>query len=213
MSVIRVLVVDDHPVVRHGVRSLLASCEDIEVIGEAADASDALAQVQSLSPAVVLLDIRMPGASGLELAHQLRTVRPEIKLIVLTTYDDDDYLFDALRFGVQAYLLKSTSYQVLASVIRSVYAGERFISPTQVTKVLREFESLAKQKARYDSGLSDEELQLLQHMASGASNAEITARMHWSEATIKRRIQDIITKMNVANRVQAVAEAIRRGLI
>ncbi|MFQ6058577.1 MAG: response regulator [Anaerolineae bacterium] len=213
MEAIRVFVVDDHPVVRQGLRSLLSSYPDIEVVGEADNGFVFLEQVADVRPDVVLLDIRLGGVSGIEVAYQLRRVRPQTKIIMLTTYDDEEYLYGALRAGAHGYLLKSISHEVLASSIRSVHRGERLLSPELVGKVLQRFEELAKVEARYQSGLSELELQVLALMAEGATNKEIAEKLYWSEVTVKRKIQDILTKLEAANRTQAVAEAIRRGLI
>ncbi len=210
---IRVLVADDHPVVRQGLRSLLASYDDIQVIGEAEGGFSVMKQVESLQPDVILLDIRMTGSDGIAIAHQLRQSYPDIKVIILSTYDDDEYLFGALQAGVHGYLLKSVSHDILASSIRSVYKGQRLLSPTLIDKVVQQFEELAKERARHESGLSDQELQVLEEVAQGATNKEIAKKLYWSEVTVKRKIQDILAKLNVSNRAQAVAEAIRRGLI
>ena len=213
MDRIRILIADDHPVVRQGLRTFLSTCPDLEVVGEATNGFTTLDQVRALRPDVVLLDIRMPGLSGIEAAHRLRRAHPEVKVILFTTYDDEEYLFGALRVGAHAYLLKSSSHDTLAAAIRSVYAGERLLSPPLVDKVLSRFEELARAKAQQDSGLTEQEFQILQAMEDGASNKEIADRLHWSEITVKRKVQDIFEKLGVDNRVKAVAEAIRRGLI
>ncbi|MFQ6013867.1 MAG: response regulator [Anaerolineae bacterium] len=213
MNKIRVLVADDHPVVRQGLRSLLSSFSDIEVVGEASTSFAVVEQVREVKPDVVLLDILMPGPNGIEIARQLRRAQPEVKIIILTTYDDDEYLYGALQAGAHGYLLKSASHEMLASSIRSVYKGERLLSPQLVGKVLQQFEELAKEKARHESQLSDLELQVLSLIAEGATNKEIAKRLYWSEVTVKRKIQDILGKLEVVNRAQAVAEAIKRGLI
>jgi DNA-binding NarL/FixJ family response regulator len=213
MNVVRVLIVDDHPVVRQGVRSVLANHSDIEVVGEADGAASLFASLTSLKPDVVLLDIRMPGQSGIEITQRLKREHPEVKVILLSTYDDEEFLFGALRAGAEGYLLKSASNEVLAASIRQVGRGERLLSPTLVSKVMREFQDLAKEKTRTDSGLTDQELQVLQMIAEGATNKEIAEKLFWSEVTVKRKVQDILEKMGVANRAQAVAEAGKRGLL
>jgi DNA-binding NarL/FixJ family response regulator len=209
----RVLVVDDHPIVRQGVRSVLANHSDIEVVGEADGAASLFANLTLLKPDVVLLDIRMPGQSGIEITQRLKREHPEVKVILLSTYDDEEFLFGALRAGAEGYLLKSASNDVLAASIRQVGRGERLLSPSLVSKVMREFKDLAKEKTRVDSGLTDQELQVLQMIAAGATNREIAERLFWSEVTVKRKVQDILEKMGVANRAQAVAEAGKRGLL
>jgi two-component system, NarL family, response regulator DevR len=213
METIRVLIVDDHPIVRQGVRSVLANHADIEVVGEAEGAASLFANLAALKPDVVLLDIRMPGQNGIEITQRLKREHPEVKVILLSTYDDEEFLFGALRAGAEGYLLKSASNEVLASSIRQVGRGERLLSPTLLTKVMREFQDLAKEKTRTDSGLSDQELKVLRMIADGATNKEIAEKLFWSEVTVKRKVQDILEKMGVANRAQAVAEAGKRGLL
>ena len=213
MTGIRVLIVDDHPIVRQGVRSVLANHSDIEVVGEAEGAASLFANMPLLKPDVVLLDIRMPGQSGIEITQRLKREHPQVKVILLSTYDDEEFLFGALRAGAEGYLLKSASNDVLASSIRQIGRGERLLSPTLVSKVMREFKDLAKEKTRTDSGLTDQELSVLQMIAEGATNKEIAEKLFWSEVTVKRKVQDILEKMGVANRAQAVAEAGKRGLL
>lgn len=213
MDKIRILIGDDHPVVRQGLRAFLSTFPDLEVVGEAASGLSVLDQVAELHPDVVLLDVRMPGLSGIEAARRLRREHPAAKLILFTTYDDEEYLFSALRVGAHAYLLKSASHDMLASAIRAVHAGERMLSPPLVDKVLNRFEELARAKAQKDTGLTEEEVHILQAMESGASNKEIADQLFWSEVTVKRKVQDIFERLGVDNRVRAVAEAIRRGLI
>ena len=213
MNTVRVLIVDDHPIVRQGVRSVLANHSDIEVVGEADGAASLFANLTLLKPDVVLLDIRMPGQSGIEITQRLKREHPEVKVILLSTYDDEEFLFGALRAGAEGYLLKSASNEVLASAIRQVGRGERLLSPSLVSKVMREFQDLAKEKTRIDSGLTDQELEVLRMIANGATNKEIAEKLYWSEVTVKRKVQDILEKMGVANRAQAVAEAGKRGLL
>lgn len=213
MDSIKVLLVDDHPIVRQGVQSVLANHPDIQVVGEADCAASLFANLETLQPNVILLDIRMPGQNGIEITQRLKREHPDIKVIILSTYDDDEYLLGALRAGAEGYMLKSASAQVLASAIRQVGHGERLLSPSLVGKVMREFQELAKEKSRVDSGLTDQELGVLQMIASGSTNKEIAEKLYWSEVTVKRKVQDIFEKMGVANRAQAVAEAAKRGLL
>lgn len=213
MDRIRVLIADDHPIVRQGIRSLLTQYGDLEVAGEAATGPAVLEQTARLQPDVVLLDVRMADANGIEIARQLRRQHPEIRIIILTTYDDEEYLFGALQVGAQAYLLKDVSLDTLPTVIRAVHQGERLLSPLLVDKVLHEFQSLATEKLRRDAGLSEEELRILRAMAMGATNREISEALSWSEVTIKKKVQEILAKLNAENRTQAVARAIRQGLI
>jgi DNA-binding NarL/FixJ family response regulator len=213
MSAIRVLICDDHPIVRQGVRSVLTNHSDILVVGEAENASTLFAIIDSLKPDVILVDIRMPGQNGIDVTQRLKRDYPDVKVIILSTYDDDEFLFGALRAGADGYLLKSASQEVLADSIRQVGHGERLLSPTLVSKVMREFRDLAKDKVRGESGLTDQEIEVLRMIAAGATNKEIAEKLYWSEVTVKRKVQDILEKMGVANRAQAVAEAGKRGLL
>ena len=210
---IRVLVVDDHPVVRVGVQHLLANDPEVEVVGEADNGPQALEQVAVLQPDIVILDMRLPGSDGVELTRQLRRNYPDVKIVVLTAYRDEEYLLGALRAGAHAYLLKQASHEMLCDAVHRVYRGERLLSPTLISRVLEEFEAMARERAIENSHLTETELQILSHIAAGDTTKDIAQKLHWSEPTVHRRVQEILAKLNVSNRAQAVAEAIRRGLI
>ncbi len=213
MDTIRVLIVDDHPMVRRGLRSLLSACPDIQVVDEAADGASAVEAAIALSPEIVLLDIQMPGADGVEVARQLARVASAAKIIALTAYDDEKYVSSALRAGVYAYLLKSTSDDKVIEVVRQVHQGKRLLSPALMDQVLRQFQNLAQSQAQHDSGLSDQDIRVIEMIAHGSTNEEIAQETHWSERTVKREIEQIVSKLGARNRAQAVAEAIRRGLV
>lgn len=213
METIRVLIAEDHPVFRYGLRSLLANDPAIEVVGEADSAAAALSGVERYRPDVVLLDIRMPGPSGIDVAQRLRRSYPDTKVLILTAHDDDEYLLGALRAGVHGYLLKNTAHEVLTSAIRQVHAGQRLLTSEQVSAVLEQFEALARKQAREESNLTDVELKILEYLARGDTYGEMSQHLYLSEPTIKRKVQGILTKMGATSRTQAVAEAIRRGLI
>ncbi|MCZ7572783.1 MAG: response regulator transcription factor [Ardenticatenaceae bacterium] len=210
---IRVLVVDDHPVVRHGVQHLLASDPEVEVVGEADSGAQALEQVANLEPDLVILDMLLPGSDGVAITRQLRRRHSDVKIIVLTAYRDEEYLLGALRAGAHAYLLKQASHEVLCEAIHRAYQGERLLSPVLVSRVLEEFELMAREQSLEESQLAQSDLEILNRIASGDSTRDIAQTLHWSEATVNRRVQEILIKLNVANRAHAVAEAIRRGLI
>ena len=210
---IRVLIVDDHPVVRHGLRSLLAGHPDIEVVGEAEDGAQVLPSLETVEADLVLLDIQMRGQSGLQIARRIRKSFHSVKIIILTTYDDESYIHESLEIGVHGFLLKSASHESLPDSIRAVMRGERLLSPELITPVVANYEKLAQEHALREVGLTEDELSILTAIADGASNKEIAERLFWSEATVKRKVQEILEKLGASNRSQAIAEAIRRGWI
>lgn len=210
---IRVLVVDDHPVVRHGLINLLAGHPDIEVVGEAEDGAQVLPLVGSFQPDVILLDILMRGQNGIQVARRVRRSYPDVKIIILTTYDDEGYVHEALEAGVDGFLLKSVSHESLPDSIRAVMRGERLLSPSLVSTVVSNYEKMAQEQAQREAGLSAEDLDLLSAIAEGASNKDLAEQFFLSEATIKRRVQEILEKLGASNRAQAIAEAVRRGWI
>lgn len=210
---IRILVVDDHPVVRQGLRSLLSGHPDLQIVAEASHSQEALAAARQESPDVVLLDIRLPGVTGVEVARQLQRDFPEMRLIMLTSYDDDEYLIGAMQAGAQAYLLKSVSDETLVWTIRAVYRGERLISPELLDRMLRQFAQVRYHQIQQEAGLSDQDLQVLQRVVAGASNDQIARELGWSKASIKRKVQHIFDQLGVMTRTQAAAEAVRRGLV
>ncbi|MBI4321289.1 MAG: response regulator transcription factor [Chloroflexi bacterium] len=213
MEKISVMIVDDHPVVRQGLRSMLANAKDIEVVAEASTGVEALRRVASSPPDVVLLDVQLVGVNGVQVAQQIRQMAPCVKVIILTVYDDDEYVFGALKAGAHGYLLKNVAERELEAAVRTVHQGGRLIGQDLTGKVLAEFERIAKEKARYDAGLSDQELQVLSLIAQGATGREIATRTYCSTITVKRKVHDICSKLGVCDRTQAVVEAMRRGLI
>ncbi len=207
------MIVDDHPIVRQGVRSLLSNCADMALVGEAEDAGQALDLVGQARPDVILLDIRMPGNTGLEAARALVRQAPQAKILILSSFDDDEYVTQALQAGVHGYILKSASDETLAGAVRAAYRGERVLSPSVMSRVVEQFADLSRERTRRELGLTDEETRVLRLLAAGASNPKIAAELYLSETTIKRKVQDIFEKLGVATRAQAAAEAARRGLV
>jgi DNA-binding NarL/FixJ family response regulator len=212
MESISVLLVDDHPVVREGLVSLLSQYPDIHVVGEADGPVAALARATDLRPDVILLDIRLDDANGLDLARRLRHM-VQSRIIILTSYEDENYLLEAARVGVHGYLLKNSSAELLADAVRAVHAGEERLSAPLAGKALRHIKALSQSQARFESGLSSEELALLRLIADGVSVQEMTRSLYWSERTVKRKTQDILAKLGATSRAQAVAEAFRRGIL
>jgi DNA-binding NarL/FixJ family response regulator len=211
--VISVLLVDDHPVVIEGLRKMLATAGDIDVTGEAHDAANAIEQARSLKPDVVLLDLRMPGASGIQAVRRMREQSVDSAVIILTSYGDQAYVRQALEAGADGYLLKSSRPEDLIASIRSAARGRRALSPELLDGVLADLSGLAREQTRRSSDLGQEDLEILRRAAQGATNREIGEAMNKSEIAIKKRLQVIFTKLSVVDRAHAVAEAIRRGLI
>ena len=210
---IRIMIVDDHPVVRQGLRSLLTGHPDLEIIGEAEDGAEVLPFLADHSVDVILLDIQMKGQNGIDVARRVRVAHPNIKVVILTTYDDESLLRAAMEAGVHGYLLKNISHETLPDSIRAVMRGEKLLSPRLVSNVVEQYQKLAQAQAKKDAGLSPDELQVLAAIAEGAGNKELAEKFFWSEATVKRRIQEIVEKMGASNRTQAIAEALRKGWI
>jgi two-component system, NarL family, response regulator DevR len=213
---IRVLIVDDHAVVSRGIGRLLAQYPDFEVVGEAATVEAALEEIRSKDPDVALVDIRLgrsDAPSGIDLVRRLKRKGPRPRVAVLTAYDEDRFVFEALRAGVDAYILKTVSEDVLADAIRAIHAGQRFVSGAVLGRVLSEFQDLSRQREQRDLGLSDEDVRVLRLLANGATTAQISTDLFCSEPTLKRRLHAIFEKLAVPGRTQAVADAIRRGII
>lgn len=211
---IRVLVVDDHEVVRKGICTTLCEEHGFLVVGEAATGPDAVALALQTQPAIILLDIFLGRVNGLDIAQQFQRICPEARIVIFTGLLEEDYLFRAMRLGVHGYLQKSLPLERVQAALRAIYHGERVIGePYAVTQVLNEFSRLTREQQRSRSGLSEREIELIRLAAEGCTNKEIATRCFWSEVTVKRKMQDIYRKLQAGDRAQAVAEAIRTGLI
>ncbi|GIK40169.1 MAG: DNA-binding response regulator [Chloroflexota bacterium] len=213
MTQIRILVVDDHQIVRQGIRSLLSNYPEFDIVGEAADGTAALKQVKRLAPDVTLLDIRLPGESGLEVLRQIRQVQPEARVLMLTSFDDEEYVLNALRAGAQGFVLKSVSDDMLVQAIRSVCRGERALSPQITEQVVRWVATTSPTPPPGKPVFDQDEQQILRLLVEGASNTAIAGQLYLSQTTLKRKLRKIFAKMNVQTRAQAAAEAVKQGLI
>ena len=200
---ISVLLVDDHPVVIEGLRKLLDTAGDIEVTGSANDAAGALTQARMLKPQVILLDLRMPGATGIQTTRRLREQNFEGAIIVLTSYGDQAYVTQALEAGADGYLLKSTPSEQLITSIRDASHGRRQLSPELLDGVLEEIGDLAREKTARDFDLSEEEAEILRRTSQGASNRAIATGMNLSEVAVKKRLATIYQKLGANDRASA----------
>ena len=212
MSSIRILIVDDHPVVREGLAAMLDRQEGMAVVGEASDGSAAVQKAIETTPDVILMDLRMPVMDGVEAMRRISGRVPSARVIVLTTYDNDDYILRGIEAGAKAYLLKDSPREELFNAIRAVHRGESLIHPSMAGKVLDRFATLSKQTPGAEL-LSDRELGILRLMATGAANKAIAAHLCISESTVKTHIQSIFQKLDVNDRTEAVTHALQKGII
>jgi DNA-binding NarL/FixJ family response regulator len=214
--VIRVLIADDQALVRGGFRLILEAQKDIKVVGEAQDGEDALAQARELLPDVVLMDIRMPKLDGLEATRRLLSGDGESRVLVLTTLDADEYVYEAMKAGASGFLLKDVRPEQLADAVRVVASGDALLAPAITRRLIEDF----VRRPPPGSGppvelaeLSDRELEVLKLIAQGLSNAEIAASLFLSEATVKTHVTHILGKLRLRDRVQAVVLAYECGLV
>ena len=214
MEAIRVLIVDDHQIVRQGIRSLLSNYAEFEIVGEADSGAAALELFKRLALDVTLLDIRMPGESGLDVLQQIRAMQPDARVIMLTSFDDDEYIMGALKAGALGYVLKSVSDEMLVNALRMAHRGERALSPQITERVVRWVITDQTQPPDLTNpDIDDDEQQILRLLVHGASNSDIAAQLFMSNTSVKRKLRKIFAKMDVQSRAQAAAEAVRRGIV
>ena len=212
METINILIVDDHTVVRDGLAVMLGRREEFAVVGEAKNGLEAVEKAHELQPDVILMDLRMPELDGVEAMRRIRAEDSVIKFLVLTTFDTDEYIFDAIEAGAKGYLLKDASREELFEAVRAVHRGESLIQPGVAARVLDRFAQLSHQGAAPDA-LSEREAGVLRLMAQGAANKEIAASLSISESTVKTHVTNIFQKLEVTNRTEAVTKAMARGII
>ncbi|MBK6326151.1 MAG: response regulator transcription factor [Chloroflexi bacterium] len=213
MSSLRILLVDDHEVVRLGLRSLLDHHPNFEVVGEAAAEAEAVEKALDLEPDIVLMDIRLAGGSGVDACQQITIARPEIKVVMLTSYAEDEMLFAAIRAGAAGYVLKQVGSNDLIRAIESASRGEATLDPTLTQRVFSEIRhSIQKEEAAAFGELTAQEMQVLALIAEGKTNREIASALFLSEGTVRNYVSSILSKLGVSNRAEAAAYAIQHHL-
>jgi DNA-binding NarL/FixJ family response regulator len=216
MNKIRILLVDDQALFREGLRTLLSIQPDFEVVGEAANGEEAVRQAMRLSPDVVLMDLQMPILGGVAATRRLRQVQPACRVIVLSTFSDDENVFEGLRAGAVGYLLKDVSSESLAEAIRATARGEAFLEPAVAAKVVAEFTRLSgpiREQQRLVEPLSSREIEVLRHITEGLSNKEIASTLFITEGTVKNHVTNILGKLGVRDRTQAALKGKELGLV
>ncbi|EAR24729.1 two-component response regulator [marine actinobacterium PHSC20C1] len=204
---IRVVVADDHPVVRSGIVGLLSSADDIDVVGEAGDGAEAVAIATRLSPDVVLMDLRMPGVDGAQATAQIVAARPDVRVLILTTYESDENILTAIEAGASGYLLKAAPQDEILAGLRSVARGEVALAPSIAALLVKRMREPAR------VALSERETQVLALVAEGNSNRAIAAALFVSEATVKTHLIHVFEKLDVKDRTRAVTKAMELGLL
>jgi DNA-binding NarL/FixJ family response regulator len=213
---IRVLIVDDHDLFRAGLRTLLDEQDEVVVVGEAAGGAEAVRIVGESAPDVVVMDLNMPGMTGVEATRQISAIAPLTRVVVLTISDQDGDVMDAIFAGACGYLLKDASIQELMQGIRAAAVGESLISPTIAAKVLRRVRSSSSQpdiERTIRAELSEREIEVLKLIANGKDNAQIAGDLHISPKTVKNHISNILMKLQIDNRIQAAVYAVRSGIV
>jgi DNA-binding NarL/FixJ family response regulator len=210
---LRILLVDDHEVVRVGIRTLIDRHPDMEVVGEAGTVREAVNQAEQLAPDVVVLDVRLPGGNGLDACRQIKELRPDTRVIMLTSYPDDEVLFDAIANGADGYVLKKIGSADLIHALERVGRGESLLDPAVTAQVLAKMRQVRQQeRAHAFADLSAQEMQILARVAEGATNGEIGEALHLSEKTVRNYFSAILNKLALNSRAQAAAYAARHRI-
>ena len=209
---IRVLIVDDHTIVRKGIRALLTEIAGIDVVGEAADGQEAVAQANSLRPDVILMDLAMPRMDGIEATRQIKTSQPESRILVMTSFATDDKVLPAIKAGALGYLLKESAPEDLVQAIQQIHRGDSSLHPTIARKVLQEITHPSDRPPTPDP-LTKREAEVLLLVAQGLSNQDIARKLYISNATVRSHVSNIMSKLHLATRIQAALYALREGLV
>ncbi len=216
---IRTLIVDDHALFRRGLEIVLVTEQDIEVVGEASDGAEAVQKASESLPDVVLMDVRMPRSGGIEACREIKEVAPSARIIILTMSDEEEDLFEAIKAGASGYLLKDIPLDDVAEAVRSVYGGQSLINPSMAGKLLTEFASLARRDTEEPPRqvpapkLTDREMQVLRLVARGMNNRDIAKELYISDNTVKNHVRNILEKLQIHSRMEAVMVAVREKLI
>jgi DNA-binding NarL/FixJ family response regulator len=218
MDVIRIVVVDDQELVRTGFRLVLSGQPDMEVVGEAGDGAEALAVVEQARPDVVVMDVRMPRMDGVEATRRIRAGDDAPRVLILTTFDLDEYVYEAVKAGASGFLLKDTGARNLIDGVRVVHSGDAVVAPSTTRRLLERFSTAwsrpgGRTAPGADVPLTGREVEVLREVAQGLSNAEIARRMFLSEATVRTHVSNILGKLGLRDRVQAVVYAYETGLV
>jgi len=208
---IRILIADDHAVVRKGLRAILAVCEDLQLVGEATDGNEAVTLAKELQPDVILMDLEMPHKDGIEAIQDIVISNPESRILVLTSFSEDDRVFASIKAGAQGYLLKDSTTEELLQAIRSVYRGQPALHPQIAGRLMREI-SEPTTLPLAEEPLTEREVTVLKLVARGLSNQEIALNLSISERTVSTHVSNILAKLHLANRVKATLYALKSGL-
>jgi DNA-binding NarL/FixJ family response regulator len=210
---LRVLVADDHPMFRDGIRALLAASPDAELAGEATTGEEAVALTAELEPDLVIMDVQMPGAGGIEATRCIASESPHVRVLVVTMFEDDATVFKAMRAGARGYVLKGANYQEMLRAIKAVGSGEAIFSPKVAIRLSEYFENIRPSAPpQAFPELSDREREILELIAQGLKNPEIATRLYLSPKTVRNHVSSILTKLQVADRAQAIVRAREAGL-
>lgn len=211
----RILIADDHPLLREALCQVFSSQKDMEIVGQAGNGEEAIDLASQLKPDILVMDIMMPKFDGLEASRQIKKITPNTAILILTAYDDDNYVLGLLEAGATGYLMKSAKGQDLVEAVRAVRAGESVLHPKIIEKLLKQamVKPVETAEQKMKDLLSDREMEMLKLLATGMSNKEIAEKLCLSLRTVKAHMSNIFTKMNVASRSEALVEALRRGLL
>lgn len=208
MDKIKLLIADDHPVVREGLKTMLQSADEFEVIGQAANGEEAISLTEELKPDVVILDMRMPKIEGIEATCEIKKRVPSAEVVILSTHDQDEYIYRSLQAGAKGYVIKDSGLDELLEVVRAAARGESLLSSNIATKLVDHLSTPQPQRS-----LTDREQTVLNQLAKGLRNREIAQNLNITERTVKNHVTNIINKLGVTNRTEALAHALRKGLI